>query len=113
MGDQILRFVARLLVERVGDPRVRGVTLTGIRLSDDLRQAWVYFSVMDREQDLQAAKSGLESARGFVRREIGQGLALRYIPEIQFVYDPTLAKADRLEDIFRKMGSETEPGGEN
>ena len=69
VGDEILKEIATLLLERVKDPRVRGVTLTGIRLSDDLRLARIYYSVMGDSGVIEAARAGLESAKGFIKRE--------------------------------------------
>ncbi|MCG6881354.1 MAG: 30S ribosome-binding factor RbfA [Deltaproteobacteria bacterium] len=103
VGDVILREVALLLLEKVRDPRVKGVTLTGIHLSDDLKQARIYYSVMGDETRVLKAQSGLDSAKGFVKREIGRRASLRYIPDITFVYDPSLKTGDHMERIFEKI----------
>ena len=85
------------------DPRVQGVTLTGVRLSDDLKLARIFYSVMGDETRVEKAQSGLNSATGFVKREIGRRAGLRYIPEIKFVYDPSLETGDHMERVFEKM----------
>ncbi len=103
VGDVILREVALLLLEKVRDPRVQGVTVTGIRLSDDLKSARVYYSVMGDHARVEQAQAGLESAKGFVKREIGRRAGLRYIPEIKFVYDPSLETGEHMERIFEKI----------
>ena len=103
VGDVILKEVAFLLLERVRDPRVQGVTLTGVRLSDDLKLARIFYSVMGDEALVENAQSGLNSATGFVKREIGKRSGLRYIPEIRFVYDPSLKTGEHMERVFEKM----------
>ena len=103
VGDQILREISFLLLNRVKDPRVRGVTMTGIRLSNNLRQARVYYSVMGEKDQIERAQAGLDSARGFVKREIGLRMELRYVPEITFVHDPSLESSSHLERLFEEI----------
>ena len=106
VGDQILKEIAFLLISRVRDPRVREVTITGIRLSDDLKNAKVYYSVMGDEKTVERAKNGLDSAKGFIKREIGLRMSLRYIPEIRFVYDASLEGGSRMDKLFDNIRKE-------
>ena len=106
VGDQILRFIAELLMNTIRDPRVKKVTLTGINLSNDLKNARIYFSVMGSDADVKDAYAGLESARGFIKRQLGSGLELRYVPDIVFDHDPTLETGNRLEQLFKKIQDE-------
>ena len=109
VGDQILREIADLLMKKVKDPRVEGVTVTGIRMSSDLKHAKVFYSVIGGENKIAQAQKGLDSARGFIKREIGFRMVLRYMPDILFMHDPTLEKGQHIEEILddlRKDGSE-------
>ncbi len=106
VGDQILRFIAELLMNKIRDPRVKGVTLTGISLSNDLKNARIFFSVLGAESDVKQAMAGLESAKGFIKRQLGSGLELRNVPDIIFDHDPTLANGNRLEQLFKKIQDE-------
>ncbi len=108
VGDQILKFIAELLIERIRDPRVKKVTLTDISLSNDLKNARIYFSVMGTELEAKEAIAGLESSKGFIKRELGKRAQLRYIPDIIFSHDPTLETGDRLEQLFKKIEAEKE-----
>lgn len=103
LGDQILKEIAQVLLEKVKDPRVRGVTMTGIRLSNDLRQARVYYSVIGTKSRVETAQAGMESAKGFIKREIGLRLALRYIPEMTFCYDSSLEDGSHMERLLEKL----------
>lgn len=103
VGDQILKEIAILLLNRVKDPRVKGVTITGTKLSNDLKMARVYFSVIGEKSDVEMALNGLNSAKGFIKREIGLRMKLRYVPEIKFVHDPSLESGSYLDGIFQEI----------
>ena len=109
VGDLILRELAFLLLEKVKDPRVQGVTLTGIRLSNDLKQAKVFYSVLGEDDQIEQALKGLNSAKGYIKREIGNRMELRYVPEISFVHDPSLKEGSHMEQVFEKL-RESEKG---
>jgi ribosome-binding factor A len=106
IGDQVLKEMADLLMKRVKDPRVEGVTLTGIFVSNDLRYARVYYSVMGGEKAILQAKAGLESAKGFIKREIGLRLELRYMPDLVFKHDPSLATGAHMEKLLHQIRRE-------
>lgn len=106
VGDLILREIAFLLLEKAKDPRVQGVTLTGIHLSNDLKSAKLFFSTIGGQHAVDQAQCGLDSAKGFIKREIAARMELRYVPEITFMHDPTLENADRLERIFDEIRKE-------
>ena len=103
VGDLLLREMATLLMHRVKDPRVQGVTLTGVNLSRDLKHAKVYFSLIGDEKARQKAQAGLDSAKRFIKREIGLRMDLKYIPEIVFRHDPSLDKGEQMERLFKKI----------
>ena len=105
VGDQILREIAILLMENVNDPRVKGTTITGVNLSNDLRHAKVFYSVMGDDEDIKRAQAGLDSAKGFIKRHIGLRLKLRYIPDIIFKYDPSIKEGRRLEQLLSELKS--------
>ncbi len=103
VGEQILKFIAELLMTKIRDPRIQGVTLTGINLSNDLKNARVFFSMIGSESEVKQALTGLNSAKGFIKRQLGSGLTLRYIPDIIFDHDPTLETGNRLEQLLKKI----------
>lgn len=103
VGDQILKEIAVLLLNRVRDPRIRSVTITGIRLSDDLKTAKIYYSVMGEKNAVGKAQAGLDSAKGFIKRELGLRMSLRYVPEIRFVYDASLESGSHMDKLFEEI----------
>jgi len=106
VGDQILKCAAGLLMQKVKDPRVNGVTLTGVNISDDLKNAAIFFSMIGNEDDIRKAQAGLDSAKGYIKREIGLYVKLRNVPDIVFKHDPTLETGNRLEKLFQKIKTE-------
>ena len=71
-------------------------------MSKDLGTAKVYFSPMDIQQDAAELVQGLQSARGYLRKQLGKILRLRKIPELRFIVDDTEAKGDRIEHLIQK-----------
>ncbi len=103
VGEQILKEIAVLLLESVKDPRVKSVTMTGIRLSKDLKHARVYYSVLGGRGEVGRAQAGLDSAKGYIKRKIGQRLALRYVPELLFIHDESLEVGTNLEKLLETL----------
>jgi len=113
VGDLLLREIADLFMKRVKDPRVKGVTFTGIRMSKDLKHARVFYSILGDAREILEAQSGLDSARGFVKREIASRMELKYVPDVVFKHDPSLEKGESLEKLFRKIKAEAPSGDED
>ena len=83
------------------DPRLGLVTITGAKISPDLRQARVYWTVHGDAAVQAETKKGLEAARGFLRRELGQ-LGLRVVPDLAFTYDEAIDRGDRIDQLLRE-----------
>ena len=111
INEEIQRELASLL-RTVKDPRVHGlVTITRVDTTPDLRYAKVYVSVLDKS-DVKEVVKGLKSAGGYLRREVGRALSLRYTPELVFQADDSIDRGTHilklLNDIERKEGGGTE-----
>lgn len=98
VGDQIRMQIAEIILAKVKDPRVGFVTVTSVKLSDDLRHARVYIGVMG--EDPAAAFEGLEKARGFIRGELGRRVKLRFVPELSFYEDHRAEEAARIAKLI-------------
>jgi len=110
INETIKEIVSELILYKIKDPRVGIVTITAARISNDLSSAKVYFSVMGDEQARAESLEGLKSATNFMRRSIGQELDLRMSPELTFVYDDSLERAERIERKLREAGVENTTG---
>ena len=100
VADQVARELASLLVEELEDPRLRRVTVSGVDLSPDMRNATVYVT-LPGDADPAAALAALNRARGLMRRRLGERVRLKYLPELRFEHDTTLDRADRIEQLLR------------
>lgn len=103
VSDLIQKEVARLLQREVHDSRVGFVTVTGVDMSSDLRNARIFVSVLGDEENRKETQAALDSARGFIRSRIGRNLHLRFTPEISFQIDTTIEKGARIEDLLRSV----------
>ena len=92
------------LIRTLKDPRVQQsmVSVTKVDATGDLRYAKVYISVLDKDKSKETIK-GLKSAAGFMRREIGSRLRLRYTPELVFEEDQSMAYGARMFDLLRSL----------
>jgi ribosome-binding factor A len=98
-----IRSVLAQAIRDVRDPLVGFVTLTGVDLSPDLRQARVYVSRMGTEADRDAAVSALNHAGAFLRRAIAERARLRYTPALRFVSDATIERGSRVEALIQEI----------
>lgn len=101
VGDQIRMEIAEILMTKVKDPRIGFVTVTAVKVSDDLRNAKVFVSVLG--SDVGRTFEGLDAARPFIRSELGRRLKLRFVPELNFRQDHTAEEAAKLYKLMDEM----------
>ena len=99
LADRISQIVAELLERRIKDPRLGFVTVTEARLTNDLREATVFYTVYGDEQERAETAAALQSATGIIRSEVGKQIGLRHTPSIAFVADVLPDSAKRIEDL--------------
>ena len=92
-----------MLMHGVKDPRVALVTVTGVDVTRDLRLARVYYTVTGDEQERLAAASGLQSSAAYIRRQLGQIMRLRYVPELRFETDQAVESGRRIDELLRQV----------
>jgi len=102
VAEVVLRELSQMLLRDMKDPRLRGVTLTAVRMSDDLRRGRVFFSHLEGVGRAKDALAGFRSASGFIRHRIGRELALRFAPELDFEFDPGIERALRIDALLRE-----------
>jgi len=104
INEEIQRELAAQ-IRSLKDPRVSGtgmVSVTRVNTTPDLRYAQVFISVLDKAQEKDVLK-GLKSAAGFLRRELGAALRLRYTPELQFVADDSIEHGAHILELLRNV----------
>jgi ribosome-binding factor A len=107
VGDQIRQELSELLSRGVvHDPGIGFITLTRVKMSPDLQQARVFYTMMGDAAARRETASALERATPFLRRHIGGRLRLRRVPEMEFRFDESVAHQDRIEQILRDLHEE-------
>ena len=107
--EQLRIELSEIIEQEVSDPRIGLVTVTGVKVSPDLRHARVFVSVLGDAEQRQKTLKGLTSAASYARRSLSQRLQhLRRTPELTFVYDDSLEKSLRIEELFDQIKPENE-----
>jgi ribosome-binding factor A len=109
VGVVIKEEISRMLIREIKDPRIGFVTITRVKVSKDLRFVKVYFSVLGDQSAREDSVRGLNSAVGFMRRELGRRLRLRYVPDIVFSFDPSLEHMSRLAELIQEIHEDEKP----
>ncbi len=112
VAETVRQVVADALVHDVRDPRVGFVTVTGVRVTNELSHATVAVSVMGEEQDKARAIEGLKSAAGYLRSRLTRALSTRTVPELHFELDRGQEKAARINQLLSELKHD-EPAPEN
>jgi ribosome-binding factor A len=108
LSGAITRELSDLIRTRMKDPRIGFASITGVELSHDLRYAKVFVSVMGSPEEQRETMRGLESANGFLRRELAQRLTIRHVPEISFRLDESIARGARVLDLLKQVEQESD-----
>lgn len=103
LQELIKQEMSKMLLKELKDPRIGFVTVTDVEMTGDLREAKIYVSVMGGEEQVKSSLEGLNSALGFVRREIGQRIRLRFTPEISFALDTSLDYGDHIQKLLLQV----------
>jgi ribosome-binding factor A len=101
VGDQIQRTLSELLRRDVRDPRLGSITLTDVRVSQDLSHARVFYSVLGGTKDPALTQEILDEAAGMLRGRVGRALGLRHAPEIRFELDTLIDEGARMSALIR------------
>jgi ribosome-binding factor A len=123
VGDQIRAELASLLTRDVHDPGIGFLTITQVKVSPDLQQARVYYTTIGDDTARRESARALDRATPFLRRQVGQRLRLKRVPELTFFYDQSIEQGDRLERILQELqlertgradsGKPAEPGDDD
>ena len=111
VGERIREELSLLLQRKVRDPGLSSVTVTEVSVTPDLKIAHVNYSALVAPEERRAVAQALRRSEGFLRRELGKVLELRYAPELQFHYDDSFDRGARIDEILRGIaGGKEEPG---
>src|SRR5512135_1019825 len=107
LAKRISEIVATAIEYEIKDPRLTGVTITDAKVTNDLHDATLYYTVMGRtledEPDYAGAAAALERAKGVLRTKVGAGTGVRFTPTLAFVRDTVPDAANRMEELLSKV----------
>jgi ribosome-binding factor A len=104
MGEEIKKLVSSLIMNDLKDPRISPMTsVIQVEVTKDLRYAKIYISVMGTDKEKEETIKGLNSSKGFIRKEIGQQINLRYTPEPVFELDHSIDHGIKISEMLRDI----------
>jgi ribosome-binding factor A len=106
VGEEIRHELSSLLLREVQDPGIGLITLTRVKVSPDLQQARVFYTIIGDEKARKETAKALERATPFLRRQIGARIRLRRVPELRFEFDRSVEHQDRIEQILLDLEAE-------
>jgi ribosome-binding factor A len=104
--NEVVREVLADTLERMSDPRLELVTVTGVDVNADLREATVYYSSLGSSEDVAAA---LRSAAPHLRAVLGREIRLKYLPRLSFTEDPGVVQGRRVDELLRDLNRHDRP----
>lgn len=114
ISEEIKRIVSNVIMTELKDPRISTMTsITQVEVTRDLRFAKVYVSILGNEQEIEDTIKGLESSKGFIRKEIGKNLNLRYTPEPIFHLDKSIDHGFQIAKILNEIKKDEKKDNED
>ncbi len=108
LAEQMLRDISQLMEVELAESLAGMVTFTRVRVTEDLRYATVYYSVLGEEQDRRQAADYFEREHRRIRKRVGANLRIRHIPELRFKFDPSIEEGIRIEQLLNEIKDDTE-----
>lgn len=105
VNDLLREEIAMIIMRKMKDPRLGFVTVTGVKVTDDLKLARVYISVLKKEEMEKTLKI-LNSAGNFIRSELARVIKMKSIPQLEFFYDSSVEYGERIDTLLRQIKEE-------
>lgn len=102
VSDLLREEIADIIMNKIKDPRLGFVTVTGVDLTDDLKIAQVYISIL-KEEDKETSFEIINSAKGFIRSELGRRVRMKFMPSLIFRFDESVAYGDKIERLLKEI----------
>ncbi|MHC1697846.1 MAG: ribosome-binding factor A [Geobacteraceae bacterium] len=113
IAEALHELISGLLVKGVKDPRIGFTTITAVKVAEDLHLATIYFTVIGNDAEKKATEQGLNSARGYIRKEMAKTLRMRYVPDIIFRYDESVDYGRRIDSLLNEVLTTNTDDNEN
>lgn len=103
LNKQIKLEISDILLKEIADPRIGFTTITDVELTGDLKIAKIFYSVIGDEKTKKRCQIGLNKAKGYIKRELGKRLHIKFIPDIIFCFDKSMEHADNIFKILKEI----------
>lgn len=103
VSGEIQKVLSDILQKKVKDPRLKMATITGVKMSRDLKFARIYFTTPGSKKSKEETKEGFESALGYVKRTLANTLNLRYMPDLKFFYDESFDYGSHINNVLKSI----------
>ena len=113
VASMLQKEIAVFLERELRDPRLKKITVTKVALSDDLKLARIYYSLIGTDEERKAAGEGLQRAKGMIKKLIAGNTYLRFTPDLEFHYDQGLEYSQRVDDLIKKIHEQNGPDTED
>lgn len=107
VGDLLREEIADIIMYKLKDPRIGFVTVTGVDVTDDIKMAFVYISIL-KEEEKKTTLEILNSAKSFIRSELSKRLRMKFIPTIEFRLDSSIEYGNRIENLLNDIRRKSE-----
>jgi ribosome-binding factor A len=110
VGDQLRAELSELLAREVHDPGIGFLTITHVKVTPDLQIARVYYTTLGDDRARRESDRALHRAAPFLRRQVGSRLRLKRVPQLEFFFDESVERGDRIEQILHDLNAERAAG---
>ncbi len=105
IGVAIQTALSELLNRKMQDPRLEMATISSVKMTSDLRVAYVYFTQFGGEKKVQETREGFKSSHGYIKKHIAPKLGLKYMPEIRFVHDQSFDYGSKIDLLLNQVSA--------
>ena len=106
LAQLIKRVISELISQEIKDPRIGFITITRVKLSNDLKSSNIYYTLLGDNESKESTRKGLTRAKGYLRSHLGARLRLRRVPEIEFVFDKFVEESIHLNELLKEVRQE-------
>jgi len=111
LQDQLREEISSIIQQEIKDPGIGFITILEVKLTEDLKYAKVHYSVYGSEEEKAKTIEALKRARGYIKHVLGERIKLRYMPDLTFALDRGQERAERIEELLKKVQASGEVEG--
>ncbi len=111
VASEIKKAVSHILEVESGNERLKGITLTDVEMTEDLRIARIFVSSQNSDMDENSTIKELNNAKGFIRKNLAKKIRIKYMPQLEFEYDDSIEYGFKIDAILKEIGKEDEEKG--